>query len=163
MHIHITHIRSKICLQREPLLIDIDPSFTIKQVKDMIALHMNVPSCDQFLSFEGRTLEDEHTLASYDGIKDGRTLWMVIFPNVSHERYHVFISIDTGDKEREIIDLNIFYYDTVAQVKQAIYKHTSIPTATQRIIFAGKQIEDASVFSDYGIQKESTIHLVIRR
>jgi ubiquitin C len=163
MHIHIAHIRSKICLQREPLLIDIDPSSTIKQVKEMIALQMNVPSCDQFLSFEGRTLEDEQTLASYDGIKDGSTLWMVISPNVSRERYHVFISIDTGDKEREIIDLNIFYYDTVAQVKQAIYKHTSIPTTTQSLVFAGKQIEDASVFSDYGIQKESTIHLVIRR
>jgi hypothetical protein len=162
MHVHISHLRSKICLQREPLLIDIDPSFTIEQVKDMIALHINVPSCDQFLSFEGQTLEDEHTLAFYDGIKDGSTLSMVIFPNVSRERYHVFISIDTVDKERDIIDLNIFYYDTVAQVKHAIYERTRIPTATQRLIFAGKQIEDGAVLSNYGIQKDSNVYLVIK-
>ncbi|CAF1016278.1 unnamed protein product [Rotaria sordida] len=63
----------------------------------------------------GRTLEDDRTLASYDGIKDGSALWMVIFPNVSCEKYRVLVLIDTTNDERKIIDLDIFFYDTVAQ------------------------------------------------
>jgi ubiquitin C len=161
MYIRITHVQSKICIQRDPFLIDIDPSFTIKQVKETIPQYINVPSCHQFLSFQGRTLDDEHTLASYEGIRDGSTLCMVIFPNVSREKYRVFVSIHISDKEREIIDLDIFYYDTVAEVKHAIFERTSIPTSQQRIIFAGKQIEDERVFSNDGIQKESTVHLII--
>ncbi|CAF3989662.1 unnamed protein product [Rotaria magnacalcarata] len=68
MHIFIILIRTKQCLPQgdsnKPLLIDIDPSLTIKNVKEKISQQIGVPSCDQFLSFEGRILEDEQTLAS---------------------------------------------------------------------------------------------------
>ncbi len=162
MHIHIKQARIKICRQHEPFSIDIDPSSTIKQVKDMIALQINIHSSDQFLSFEGRELEDEQTLASYDGIKDSSTIWMVIYPNVSHEKHHVFISIGTDDKDPQIIDLYIHYYDTVDQVKHAIYECTGIPTARQILIFAGKQMEDGVVFIHYEVQKDSTVRLITR-
>ena len=156
------HLRTKVCTQRQPFFIDVDPSATIQQVKDQITQHTNVPSHDQFLSFDGRTLEDEHILTSHD-IKDGSTLWLVIFPHVTREKYSVSVSIVTSETERQVIDIDIYYYDTVAQVKQAIFERTSIPTSKQRIIFAGKQIEDDRIFSNYGIQKGSTVHLVLRR
>ncbi|CAF1065865.1 unnamed protein product [Adineta steineri] len=162
MHLTILHIPSKRCEQFEPFMIDFDPSFTIIQVKDKIAQYINVLPCDQFLSFEGRTLEDKHTLTSYENIKNGSNLWMVTCPEVIREKYHVFVSIHTTNNERNVIDLNIFYYDTVAQVKHAIYERTSIPMDQQRIVFAGKQIEDNRIFSNYGIQKDSTVHLIIR-
>jgi len=51
---------------------------------------------------------------------------------------------------------------TISKLKHQIQNSQGVPSNEQRLIFAGKQLEDSNTLNDYNITKDSTLHLILR-
>ena len=138
------------------ITLNVNETDTIKDVKGKIKAKEGIPDDLNRLWFSGKWLEEDRTLLDYN-INVEATIFLAINLRGGN-RIVIFLRTLKGKE----IPLQIPSTETVQNVKKAIQEIEGTPVDDQRLVFAGKQLDDARTLSDYHIPNEAKIHLIMR-
>ncbi|TNV84666.1 hypothetical protein FGO68_gene12911 [Halteria grandinella] len=137
-------------------VVTVDTNLTVGEFKSRIAEREGIPVYNQRLMHCGRQLMDDKITLGECHVEEGETIHVVLSLKGGMQ---IFVKTQTG----QTITLQVNSSNTVEDIKNMIEAQHGLAVSLQRLIFAGKQIEDGRTLNDYNIQKDSTLHLVTRQ
>lgn len=136
-------------LNQEKMTLVLKPNDDIGSVKDKIYAQTKIPSHRQVLKFNGKELDDVHTLKYYN-IDSKSKLFL-------YEAIKIFVEMLNGT----VVTLKLSQSNTIEDVKVRLNLRKDIPWDMQRLSFRGQLLRDSDSLSDLNIQNESTLRYVV--
>ena len=137
-------------LTQERMSLELSPKDTVESVKNEIHAKTKISPYQQVLQFNGRQLDDVHSLNFYD-IEDKSTLFLYV-------AVQIIVRMSTGIDVR----LNLLKSSTIKNVKEKIQFSDDIPCDRQYLYFHDELLIDNHTLSDYNIQNESILRCLVK-
>jgi ubiquitin len=138
------------------ITLDVEPSYTIENVKTKIQDQEGIRPDLQLVYFAGNELDDSLTLSHYNIQQDA--LLQLRIRNLPGDFY---VTVKTlGGRT---LTIGGEASDAIENLRQKIQDLVGLPPDLQRLIFAGRQLEDGRTFHDYNIQRGATLYATSNR
>lgn len=141
-------------LSGRTLSLEVTPQHRVEDLRAIISDKEGTPPHQQRLVYSGRPLESGHLLQDYNVTAEA-TIHLI---KRSGDTMRLFVKTLTG----KTITVEVDPTATVAEAKERITQLEGIPTNMQQLIFSGMTLAEDRVLGSYNIQRESTVHLVIK-